>query len=474
MQAIILILASVNILMTISLLFSLMASERRRKGKEDISNDAIARLESYISRGFESLERENDEFRKEVSSYLEKSLNASISSQSDLFSRSEAQTKSMTETVSHMSERLSASLMDLKLASKGEMEAFAKALQSEFEKVRAENDKSSQTLAEQTKTLVTLVRSDMEKIRFDNEKKLEEMRKTVDEKLQSTLENRISKSFEQVTKNLEALYRSIGEMDKLAGDISSLNKMFSNVKVRGTWGEVQAENILSDLMTPSQYVRNYSPKRGGSVVEFAIRLPGRDSDGEVYLPIDSKFPKEDFVRYSEAVSEGDEARIQQALKDLRARVLAEARDIRDKYIVPPKTTDFAILFVPTESLYAELLRIDGFAETLQDDYRVLLTGPTNFAALINSLQIGFKTLQVEKNTKRIWQLFKDLKTQFFRFGEDLEKTQSAIDRASDRISDAVKRNSMITGKLERIELPEDIEKGPQLDASYSDSTALVE
>ena len=340
--------------------------------------------------------------------------------------------------------------------------------------IRRENTRTMETVLKETAGLTEEVRKGMDRIRTENTAQLDKMRLTVDEKLQSTLENRISKSFEQVTKNLEALYRSIGEMDKLAGDISSLNKMFSNVKVRGTWGEVQAENILSDLMTPSQYVRNYSPKRGGSVVEFAIRLPGRDSDGEVYLPIDSKFPKEDFVRYSEAVSEGDEARIQQALKDLRARVLAEARDIRDKYIVRPKTTDFAILFVPTESLYAELLRIDGFAETLQDDYRVLLTGPTNFAALINSLQIGFKTLQVEKNTKRIWQLFKDLKTQFFRFGEDLEKTQSAIDRASDRISDAVKRNSMITGKLERIELPEDIEKGPQLDASYSDSTVLVE
>ena len=283
MQAIILILASVNILMTISLLFSLMASERRRKGKEDISNDAIARLESYISRGFESLERENDEFRKEVSSYLEKSLNASISSQSDLFSRSEAQTKSMTETVSHMSERLSASLMDLKLASKGEMEAFAKALQSEFEKVRAENDKSSQTLAEQTKTLVTLVRSDMEKIRFDNEKKLEEMRKTVDEKLQSTLELRLTESFKLVSNNLDQLRAALGEINKLSRDVSDLNKIFGNVKSRGVWGEVQVEAILSDILTPEQYVRNFHPRiRSQEVVEFAVRLPGRDS-GEVYI-----------------------------------------------------------------------------------------------------------------------------------------------------------------------------------------------
>ena len=322
--------------------------------------------------------------------------------------------------------------------------------------IRRENMKTMEIVMKETASLTEEVGKGMEKIRTENSDQLEKMRLTVDEKLQSTLEERISKSFEQVTRNLEALYKSIGEMDKLAGDISSLNKMFSNVKVRGTWGEVQAENILSDLMTPQQYVRNYAPKKGGAVVEFAIKLPGRERDEEVFLPIDSKFPKEDFVRYSEAVSDGDEERIKESIKNLRARVLSEARDIRDKYIVPPKTTDFAILFVPTESLYAELLRMEGFSETLQDEYRVLLTGPTNFAALINSLQIGFKTLQVEKNTRRIWQLFKDLKTQFFRFGEDLEKTQNAIDRASDRISDAVKRNSMITGKLERIELPDDI------------------
>lgn len=335
-------------------------------------------------------------------------------------------------------------------------------ISSILSEIRRENTKTMEIVMKETSSLTEEVRKGMDKIRAENSEQLDKMRVTVDEKLQSTLETRISKSFEQVTKNLEALYKSIGEMDKLAGDISSLNKMFSNVKVRGTWGEVQAENILSDLMTPAQYVKNYSPKKGGPTVEFAIKLPGRSGDEEIFLPIDSKFPKEDFVRYSEAVAAGDELVIKQSLKDLRARVMSEARDIRDKYIVPPKTTDFAILFVPTESLYAELLRMDGFAETLQDSYRVLLTGPTNFSALINSLQIGFKTLQVEKNTRRIWQLFKDLKTQFFRFGEDLEKTQSAIDRASDRINDAVKRNSMITGKLERIELPDEI----AMDAGY--------
>ena len=452
MQAIILILASVNILMTISLLFSLMVSERRRKGKEDISNDAIARLESYISRGFESLERENDEFRKEVSSYLEKSLNASISSQSDLFSRSEAQTKSMTETVSHMSERLSASLMDLKLASKGEMEAFAKALQSEFEKVRAENDKSSQTLAEQTKTLVTLVRSDMEKIRFDNEKKLEEMRKTVDEKLQSTLELRLTESFKLVSNNLDQLRAALGEINKLSRDVSDLNKIFGNVKSRGVWGEVQVEAILSDILTPEQYVRNFHPRiRSQEVVEFAVRLPGRDS-GEVYIPIDSKFPKEDYERYVDALSSADDNAIRLSLKALRERVRKEAQDISEKYINPPRTTDFAILFVPTESLYAELLRDPGYIDGIQNRYKVIISGPTTFSALLISLGMGFRTLQIERKTKEVRDLFARIKTLMAKFSEELIQTQSAIGNAGRKIDAVIKRNSMISMKLQNIEL----------------------
>ena len=327
--------------------------------------------------------------------------------------------------------------------------------------IRRENMKTMEIVMKETASLTEEVGKGMEKIRTENSDQLEKMRLTVDEKLQSTLEERISKSFEQVTRNLEALYKSIGEMDKLAGDISSLNKMFSNVKVRGTWGEVQAENILSDLMTPQQYVRNYAPKKGGAVVEFAIKLPGRERDEEVFLPIDSKFPNEDFVRYSEAIAEGNEDATKAALKDLRMRVLSEARDIKSKYIVPPKTTDFAILFVPTESLYAELLRMGDFAEMLQNEYKVVLTGPTNFSALINSLQIGFRTLQIEKNTEKIWKLFRDLKTQFSRFGEDLEKSQKAIGAASDKIDAAVKRSNAITGKLERIELPESDDVGTE-------------
>lgn len=330
----------------------------------------------------------------------------------------------------------------------------AAALRVSIDQMRTENSKMMEKMLKESADLIEKVRLGLDSIRNDNNQQLEKIRGTVDEKLQKTLETRLTASFGEVTKNLEALYKSIGEMNSLAKDVSSINKMFSNVKVRGTWGEVQAETILSDMLTPAQYVKNYSPGRNGGTVEFAIRLPGKEEGSDVFLPIDSKFPKEDFVRYSEAAEEGDEAKMQQAIKDLKARVMAEARDIRDKYIVPPKTTDFAILFVPTESLYAELLRISGFVESLQENYKVVLTGPTNFSALINSLQIGFRTLQVERNTERIWKLFRDLKTQFYRFGDDLEKSQRALESATGKIEAAVKRSNTITGKLERIELPD--------------------
>ena len=381
----------------------------------------------------------------------------------------------MESRLSDLSVTLRGSIDNLNASEKKQMELFftetrafnekltasekesAEALRSSIDQMRSENSMTMQRVLKETVELIEKVRSGMDQIRLDNNKQLDLIRGTVDEKLQKTLESRITASFSEVIKNLESLYKSIGEMNSLAKDVESLNKMFSNVKVRGTWGEVQAENILSDLLTPQQYVKNYSPGRNGSSVEFAIRLPGKEHGSEVFLPIDSKFPNEDFVRYSEAIAEGNEDATKAALKDLRMRVLSEARDIKSKYIVPPRTTDFAILFIPTESLYAELLRMGDFAETLQNEYKVVLTGPTNFSALINALQIGFRTLQIEKNTEKVWRLFRDLKTQFSRFGEELEKSQKAIGAASDKLDAAVKRSNAISGKLERIELPESVD-----------------
>ena len=404
---------------------------------------------------------------------LSQELQDRISSSIEAFRASqESRFQSMEARLSDLSISLRGSIEALNASEKKQMELFftetralnekltlsgkeaSESMKLSLDSMRQENARTMQMVLKETAALIEKVREGMDQIRTDNNKQLDLIRGTVDEKLQKTLDERITTSFQEVTKNLEALYKSIGEMNSLAKDVGNLNRMFSNVKVRGTWGEVQAENILSDMLTPSQYVKNYSPSRGGGTVEFAIRLPGKNEGMDVYLPIDSKFPSEDFIRYSEAVSEGNEEGMKSAIKNLRARVISEAKDIRDKYIVPPKTTDFAILFVPTESLYAELLRTDGFAEMLQEQYKVVLTGPTNFAALINSLQIGFRTLQVEKNTERIWKLFRTLKSQFYRFGEDLEKSQKALGAASDKIEAAMRRSNSISGKLSRIELPD--------------------
>ena len=234
--------------------------------------------------------------------------------------------------------------------------------------------------------------------------------------------------------------------------MSDLNKIFGNVKSRGVWGEVQVEAILSDILTPEQYVRNFHPRiRSQEVVEFAVRLPGRDS-GEVYIPIDSKFPKEDYERYVDALSSVDDNAIRLSLKALRERVRKEAQDISEKYINPPRTTDFAILFVPTESLYAELLRDPGYVDGIQNRYKVIISGPTTFSALLISLGMGFRTLQIERKTKEVRDLFARIKTLMAKFSEELIQTQSAIGNAGRKIDAVIKRNSMISMKLQNIEL----------------------
>ena len=406
----------------IVLLIVLLA--RKGKGSDEgflrMSQEVQDRLSSSLDSFRSSLETRFQTLDSRLSD-----LSLSLRSSIDAMASSEKKQMELFFTQTHeLNEKLTATSRD-----------SAESMRKSIDAMRGENAATMQNVLKETAALIEKVRAGMDQIRTDNNKQLDLIRGTVDEKLQKTLETRISASFQEVTKNLESLYKSIGEMNS-------------------TWGEIQAESILSDILTPQQYVKNYAPGRSGARVEFAIRLPGKERGSEVFLPIDSKFPKEDFVRYSEAAVEGNAEEMTEALKSLRMRVLAEAREIRSKYIVPPETTDFAILFVPTESLYAELLRFGDFAETLQSQYKVILTGPTNFAALVNSLQIGFRTLQVEKNTERIWKLFRDLKTQFYRFGEDLEKSQKAIFAASDKIEAAVKRSSTISGKLDRIELPE--------------------
>lgn len=287
-----------------------------------------------------------------------------------------------------------------------------------------------------------------------NEAGLEKMRLTVDEKLHKTLETRLGESFKLVSDRLEAVHKGLGEMKTLAADVGNLQKVLTNVKTRGTWGEVQLENILEQMLTADQYMKNVVTKPGSSErVEFAIRLPGRTGDEQpVLLPIDAKFPREDYERLLEAQDRADVVAAEAAAKDLENRIRNEAKKIHEKYIAPPHTTDFGLLFLPTEGLYAEVLRRPGLSDLLQREYRVTITGPTTLAALLNSLQMGFRTLAIEKRSSEVWQVLGIVKTEFGKFGELLAKTKKQLETASSTLGDAETKSRTIVRKLRDVEI----------------------
>ena len=301
------------------------------------------------------------------------------------------------------------------------------------------------------------VESRLRALQEDNARQLDLMRATVDEKLHDTLEKRIGHSFQIVSERLELVHRGLGEMQSLAAGVGDLKRVLSNVKTRGTFGEIQLGSLLQQILAPEQYEINVATKKGSSNrVEFAIRLPGRDSSEEcaVWLPIDAKFPQEDYLRLLEAQEQGDIAKVEEISKHLERSIREMARNVRDKYLDPPNTTDFAILFLPTEGLYAEVLRRTGLVEVLQREYKVIVAGPTTLAALLNSLQMGFRTLAVEKRTSEVWTLLGAVKTEFARFGNILDKTRKKIEEVSYTIDTAARRSRVIEGKLRTVqELP---------------------
>ena len=330
-----------------------------------------------------------------------------------------------------------------------------KELHDSLESFRDTMDKRFDALDDRNRALQDSLHHSMESIRRDNTEQLERMRVTVDERLQSTLETRLTKSFEQVQRQLESVYKGLGEMQGLAKNVGDLSRLFSNVKTRGVWGEVQAHAILEEILTPEQYVLNYHPKpRSAEVVEFAIRMPGAHDGEAVYLPIDSKFPREDYENYLKAQELGDLEAVKYFRKAMQNRVLGEAKDIRDKYINPPITTDFAILFLPTESLYAEILSVSGLGAELQQKYRVTLAGPSTLAALVNSLQMGFRTLAVEKRSYEVWRLFAQMRKSFAAFSENLKLAEKSVDMAAKRLEDLSMRSGKIEARLSGMEMPE--------------------
>jgi DNA recombination protein RmuC len=290
----------------------------------------------------------------------------------------------------------------------------------------------------------------------DNASKLEDIRRTVDEKLHATLEQRLGESFKLVSDRLEQVHRGLGEMQTLATGVGDLKRVLSNVKIRGTWGEVQLAALLEQLLTPEQYVKNVVTRSTGSDrVEFAIRLPGRDLGDDdqrpVWLPIDAKFPLEDYQRLLDAQERGDPAALDAAVRGLELRLRDEARKIHDKYVEPPYTTDFAILYLPTEGLYAEALRRPGLVDVLQRDWRICIAGPTTLSALLNSLQMGFRTLAIERRSSEVWAVLGAIKTEFGKFGEVLEATRRKLEQASRSIESAGVRTRQIERKLKSVE-----------------------
>lgn len=298
-------------------------------------------------------------------------------------------------------------------------------------------------------------------IQEDNNKQIDEMRKTVDEKLQKTLEEKMTQSFALVNERLEQVYKGLGEMQTLASGVGDLKKVLSNVKTRGILGEIQLGSILNEILSPSQYDENVVTKKGTrNVVEFAIKLPA-DDDGFIYLPIDSKFPGDSYSALRDAIDAGDKEQINLAAKQLVTTIKSEAKDIRDKYIDPPRTTDFAIMFLPFEGLYCEVVN-RGLVEVLQRDYKVNVAGPSTMAALLNSLQMGFKTLAVQKRSTEVWKILSDVKKEFDTFNSVLENTQNRLKQANDELEKLVGvRTRQIQRKLKDVqstdELPENVD-----------------
>jgi len=315
--------------------------------------------------------------------------------------------------------------------------------------------KSFSDSVEQKMTVVgQLVDDKLKQIQEDNTRQLEKMRETVDEKLHSTLEKRLGEAFKQVSERLEQVHQGLGDMRNLAADVGDLRKVLTNVKARGTWGEVQLGALLEEILAPEQYAKNVKIKENSSeLVEFAIKLPGKDDSpsDHVLIPVDAKFPVEDYQRLQDAQEKGDVVAADDAVRQLEASIKKAAKDIYQKYIAPPRTTDFGIMFLPAEGLYAEVIRRTALVQMLQREYHIVITGPTTFAALLNSLQMGFRALAIQKRSSEVWKVLGEVKSAFGRFGDTLDAVHKRLEQAAVSVDDARKKSRTLQGKLRAVE-----------------------
>lgn len=376
----------------------------------------------------EALERLERELREELARARREDAEDAFRDREERAQSANRLTQALTTQVTQLAtlqgERLDAFAADLK--------RFSTTLDGRFEQLRS------------------AVELRLQALQADNASKLEAMRTTVDEKLHATLEQRLGESFKLVSDRLEQVHRGLGEMQTLATGVGDLKRVLTNVKTRGTWGEVQLASLLEQVLTAEQYGQNVATRPGSNErVDFAIRLPG--TDAPVWLPIDAKFPIEDYQRLMDAQDTVDPVAIEEASRAIEQRLRLEAKSIRDKYISPPSTTDFAILYLPIEGLYAEVLRRPGLADSLQRDWRISLAGPTTLAAMLNSLQMGFKTLAIEQRSAEVWSILGAVKTEFGKFGESLAHTRKKLEEASNSIGKAETRTRVLSRKLKEVE-----------------------
>lgn len=398
-----------------------------RRGTAE-SSSILARIDSFEKQ----FERQERFLRDELARGRDETLSVIRQSREE-----------MTGSITILGDSLLKRMSDIAGLQKNQLELFA----SQLKELTASNEARLDKLRDGVDSRLRLIQE-------DNAKKLEQMRATVDEKLHDTLEKRLGESFKLVSERLELVQRGLGEMQTLAVGVGDLKKVLTNVKCRGTFGEIQLASLLEQILAPTQYDSNVETRPGsGQRVEFALKLPGRDGGqgGAVWLPLDAKFPQEDYLRLVEAQEIGDVVAAGEAARMLDRAVREMARNIRDKYLEPPHTTDFGVMFLPTEGLYAEVLRLPGLFDVLQREFKVIVAGPTTLAALLNSLQMGFRTLAIEKRSAEVWNLLGSVRSEFSKFGLVLEKTRKKLQEAGNHIDLAATRTRVIERKLRNVQ-----------------------
>jgi len=422
------------------LLLQIVLLQRSARNEQPLDTALQAVVEPYFRALGSGLERLERELREELARGRQEAATAARGDREE-----------QSQALDRLAKTLAAQLAQLGSLQGQQLESFAQQL-----------SRLTQSNEQRFEQLRLAIEARLGAMQADNATKLEEMRKTVDEKLHATLEQRLGDSFKLVSERLEQVHRGLGEMQTLAAGVGDLKKVLTNVKTRGTWGEVQLEALLDQVLTAEQFEKNVATRpKSNDRVEFAIRLPGRELGGAgeggegdnrpVWLPIDAKFPMEDYQRLVEAQDRADPLAVEVAAKALEMRLRDEAKKIREKYVEPPYTTDFAILYLPTEGLYAEVLRRPGLADALQRDWRISIAGPTTLAALLNSLQMGFRTLAIEKRSSEVWGVLGAIKTEFGKFGEALEATRKKLEQATKSIDAAGVRTRQIERKLKGVE-----------------------